>query len=309
MASRCHLGKTVRLLNKLIFIFIDGLGIGQNNPQINPMAKFYPDYLSHFLNIPDKPDKYDGLIIPTDASLGLPGLPQSATGQTTLLTGVNTATILNRHLSGFPNRVLRDHIKTYSLLKQLKEKNIKGGFLNTFRPEFFDLDERNKWRMSATTLTNLAADLPFFTIEDLRNHQAVYQDITNETLINRGYSVPHFTPEEAGQIMVNQLDNLDFILFEFFQTDRAGHKQEMNIATKELDKLNRLIGSILHHLDLKKNTLIISSDHGNIEDLSIKSHTNNAVMTKVWGTEKINFKKRITKLEDITQSVMKYFTS
>ncbi len=294
-------------MNKLIFIFIDGLGIGRHDPDINPAVSPEPVYLSYFLDFPDVPDPCLGIVIPTDASLGLPGLPQSATGQTTLLTGVNSATVFNRHLSGFPNQPLRDLIKSHSLFKKLIQINKKGRFLNTFRPEFFALDEKNKWRMSATTLTNLAAGLPFFTLEDLKQRQSVYQDITNETLIKRGYNVPRFTPEQAGQIVVKQLEALDFILFEFFLTDLAGHSQNMEYARHEIHKLDTFIASILFSMNLKNDTLMISSDHGNIEDMSVKTHTTNPVLTKVWGKGQNHFQKQVKKLEHITPAISAYF--
>jgi hypothetical protein len=37
-----------------------------------------------------------------DASLCVPGLPQSATGQAALLTGLNAPELMGRHIEGFP---------------------------------------------------------------------------------------------------------------------------------------------------------------------------------------------------------------
>ncbi len=66
---------------KLIFVFIDGFGLGNEDAGQNPLYAAAAPNLLRFLN-----SRY---IFPTDATLGVKGLPQSATGQTTIFTGVN----------------------------------------------------------------------------------------------------------------------------------------------------------------------------------------------------------------------------
>ena len=46
--------------------------------------------------------EYDGIIVPTDATLDVPGYPQSATGQTAIFTGVNAAEIKQGHINVLP---------------------------------------------------------------------------------------------------------------------------------------------------------------------------------------------------------------
>src|SRR6185503_15765345 len=91
-----------------------------------------------------------------DASLGVPGLPQSATGQTAILTGENGPAIMGHHLSGFPGPTLRRVLFERSLLKRIRERGRSATFLNAFRPEYFTMPHAQR-RLSATSLATLAS--------------------------------------------------------------------------------------------------------------------------------------------------------
>jgi len=42
----------------------------------------------------------------------------------------------------------------------------------------------------------------------------------------RGYDIPERSPVEAGEIIAREAMGLDFSLFEYFETDRAGHDRD-----------------------------------------------------------------------------------
>src|ERR1051325_10614698 len=80
----------------VLLFFIDGLGIGTrgaHNPfdglkDAAPLAVFQDE----------EPEIiFDGRLVRTDACLGIEGRPQSASGQTTILTGVNAPSLLGYH--------------------------------------------------------------------------------------------------------------------------------------------------------------------------------------------------------------------
>ena len=122
--------------NRVIFIFIDGLGIGSCDPRVNPLAAFQPRILRLYQNALG-PFPFQGQCLVTDAQLNVAGTPQSATGQTTLLTGVNAATYLGHHLPGFPNRTLKELLAKHSLFRRLKQKGMQMTFANAYTPSFF----------------------------------------------------------------------------------------------------------------------------------------------------------------------------
>ena len=82
----------------------------------------------------------------------------------------------------------------------------------------------------------------------------------------------------------------------------------MTSARLVLQSLARMIRSLIGHLDLQKTTVILTSDHGNIEDLSTKSHTLNAVPTIIWGANKERISAHITSLADITPAIVSSLT-
>jgi bisphosphoglycerate-independent phosphoglycerate mutase (AlkP superfamily) len=54
--------------------------------------------------------------------------------------------------------------------------------------------------------------------------------------------------------------------------------------------------------------MILTSDHGNIEDLSTRSHTLNPVPTIIWGAGSQRVANRISSLADITPAIISLLT-
>ncbi len=292
---------------RVVFVFVDGLGLGEKRPEWNPCLADETGLLAHFADSVPQDAPFGGRCLGLAADLGVPGIPQSATGQTALLTGENAARLLGEHRSGFPNKALRNLLKEKSLLKQLKERGYRPVFLNAFRPIFFKLDERLKWLLSTTTVATLAADLRFFTLDDVAARRAIYQDFTNRELIDKGFDLPEFTPEEAGVILAEQAAHYDFVLYEYFKTDRAGHAQDLEKAKEECRKLSRFLSAFLKKTALSATQVILTSDHGNIEDLRSKSHTRNSVMTLLWGPLTPAWEHKLHTLTDVTPTILSAF--
>jgi len=290
------------ILMKVIMIFLDGVGIGkpaQSNPLSDPDLKIFSCSVIKNNQLPE-----NGEIIATDASLGIKGLPQSATGQTTLLTGINAAKLLGRHVPGFPDRKLREIILKESIFIKLKSMGKSGTFINTFRPLFFSIPKSLRYRLSVTTVAALSAYLCFYNLDDLKNDKSIYHDFTNKELLKRGFLVPVFSPEHAADILTRQAQNFDFTLYEYFLTDKAGHKKDYSRAKTVLEQLDDFLKNIIEKSDLNNTSIIVTSDHGNIEDMSVKTHTTNPVLTMVWGKGTDLLIKRIKSLTDITPAIL-----
>jgi hypothetical protein len=289
----------------VLLFFIDGLGIGSRGPQ-NPFDQLEDaEPLAIFQGeIPNIP--WDGILVPTDACLGVEGRPQSASGQTTILTGINAPAQLGYHKQGFPNSAMLEIIRDHSIFLQLTRAGIHPiTFANTYTQKFFD--ERPRW-VSATTAAVEAAGLNFRTVPDLKAGRAVYQDFTNALLIERGEDVHPRTPEEAATVLARITGENRFTLYEYFITDKVGHAQDMQAARTVLKNLARLIRGILAGIDLSTTSVILTSDHGNIEDLSLRNHTLNAVPTLVWGANRDYIADRIKTLADITPAIVETLT-
>lgn len=275
---------------RVVLFFIDGLGLAPASVN-NPLSTSDTPCLNNLLGgrdlTIDAVGSSDTLaaLQALDATLGMPGCPQSATGQTTLFTGINASKALGRHLRGFPNESLRNILKAEGILKKIVSMGKKPTFLNGFRPEFFTLLSEGEICFSASTMLNLYADLPFYTFEDMAAGRSVYSDITNEVLHELGHQVPLVTPEDAGKILARATDNYDFVLFEYFLTDMIGHKRDREKAAKCINTIDRFLDSVTSSIDFSDTLLMITSDHGNLEDLSSGSHTTNPVPLLLMGPD------------------------
>ena len=289
----------------LLLFFIDGLGIGTRGAH-NPLdglkdAAPLNCFQDEAADLP-----FGGILARTDATLGVSGRPQSASGQTTILTGINAPAALGYHKQGFPNKELLSIIREHSIFLQLKRAGVGPiTFANTYTQRFFD--DRPRW-VSATTAAVEAAGLTFNTVTDLSAGRAVYHDFTNALLIERGEQAKLRTPEEAGAVLADVVKAHRFTLYEYFITDKIGHAQDRDAAIKVLPTLGRFIRTVLNRLDLERSPVILTSDHGNIEDLSTRNHTLNPVPAIVWGKERKRIAASIRALTDITPTIVNLLT-
>ncbi len=255
---------------RVILLFIDGLGIGSADREINPLAN-YPDLwpVQGSGSI-----RKDLLWTSLDACLGIEGLPQSATGQTALLTGLNAPVIMGKHMQGFPSKKLVEILKRESIFVQLTKQSYNTTFANAYRhPE----DIAPTSRLSVTSHAFQACGKPFRSIHQIEGGEALYHDFTNEELRKNGYDVPLFTPEQAGDILVQLAMQYDFTLYEHFMTDVVAHRGNPEEIREQIAKLSDFVRTILDLVDPLSTTVIITSDHGNVEDISVKTHTRNPV--------------------------------
>ena len=290
----------------VLLFFIDGLGIGtrgphnplDNLPNAAPLAVFQNETPETFL---------DAIVVPTDPRLGIEGRPQSASGQTTILTGVNAPAAVGYHKQGFPNKALLEIIEHRSIFRQLKDAGVAPiTFANAYTHRFFD--ERPRW-VSATTAAVEAAGLPFRTVADIQQGAAVFMDYTNRLLLERGEDVTLRSEAEAAAVLARIAGENRFTLYEYFITDKVGHAQDMPLAKTVLTSLALFIRELMTRLDLKRTTVILTSDHGNIEDLSLRNHTLHDVPTIVWGAHREAIAASIQTLADITPAIVALLTA
>ena len=290
-----------------LLIFVDGLGIGTRGPH-NPLDALREAAAPLAIFADEEPLlPHGGLLVRTDACLGVEGRPQSASGQTTILTGTNAPALLGYHKQGFPNEAMREIIREHSIFLQLRRAGIEPNtFANAYTPRFFQT--RPRW-VSATTVAVEAAGMRFRELEDLQRGEAVYQDFTNKLLIEAGFDVEPRTPEQAAELLAALVAAHRFTLYEYFITDRVGHAQDMGAALEVLTNLARFVRAVLARVDLSDTTVMLTSDHGNIEDLSIRNHTRNFVPTLVWGARRAEVGRRVRTLADITPAIIETLTA
>jgi 2,3-bisphosphoglycerate-independent phosphoglycerate mutase len=307
-------------MNRLIFFFLDGVGIGKaadSNPFYVAKTEFLPFY-DGGLSLPDGTP-----VKKIDATLGVEGIPQSASGQTSLYTGENIPKILGQHKDSYPTRAMRKIIIEKNILSRLKENGLDAVFINAypmhrdlfteehvlmhpsgefhFSPEFPPAFKR---RISATSCMMLAAKQIPFDETDILAERSIFQDYSNRWLIEKGLHVPEFTPGKAAEILFNASRRHDFILYEYFQTDLYGHRHTFDEQLQLIKNLNLLVGSLLSRLDPQTDTLLLTSDHGNLEDSTTRAHTLNPVPLITWGNQSDFLRDQINDLTDVSHSIL-----
>ncbi|MBI1803992.1 MAG: alkaline phosphatase family protein [Ignavibacteriae bacterium] len=298
----------------VLFLFVDGVGIGRNDPAINP---FFAASLQAFescmggkmMHLADMNRTSDSMsLVPLDATLGVEGLPQSGTGQTSLFTGVNAARMIGKHFGPHPYSSLKPIIREKSIFRQVRELGKSSYFANAFPRQYFQHVEVNKSRVTATTLAWLATGDTLNDPAVLRAGDALSADITNERWDRLGYpDMPVVTAQEAGRRLVSLTRKHDFVLYEYYFTDHAGHHQSMSDAIEVLRKLDEFLEGILSVFERDTMLLFITSDHGNLEDLSTKGHTRNPVPLLVVGDRHREVTERATDLTHVAPAILSLF--
>ncbi|NER79901.1 MAG: hypothetical protein F6K42_10015 [Leptolyngbya sp. SIO1D8] len=290
----------------IIFLFLDGVGLGEIDSD-NPLADSdNTPFIAHLLGNPliENTSYYqaDLLLKPIDACLGVPGLPQSATGQTTLYTGQNAAKFRGQHQTGFANGSLRQLIEATGIFKQILASGGTATLANLYSPAYFEAIAQRRLRYAVGTLLNLTAQLPFRMQFEYEQGEAIFWDITGDLAHSRGIVEAPISAQEAGRRLAHLGTQHTFTLFECFLTDFAGHAQDLKRAREVLQQVDAFIESIVNHLPTHV-TLLITSDHGNLEDLSTKCHTLNPVPLLAIGPQAQAFQ-RVSDLTGITPAIL-----
>ncbi|MFZ5443264.1 MAG: metalloenzyme [Myxococcota bacterium] len=281
---------------RVAILFTDGVGVGPREPATNPLAA--GDYLlSQFDDGSGTALPHGGARHDVDTTFGVPGRPQSATNQTAIFTTRPAPQLLGRHVLGYPTRELQALLAEHSIVRTLVTRGRTATFANAYpvdyldalglarragEPEGLQFSERlrRKLKPSASTLAMSSAQVPLRTLADARRDEGLTHDIDGSTAGRRRLDVPSRTPAEAAEIFWNLA--ADFTLFEHYLADEAGHLQDRAAAIRALETFDAFARAVLARRPPDAHVLVCS-DHGNVEDLSSRSHTLNDVAVLSFG--------------------------
>lgn len=296
-------------MQRTLLIFLDGVGIGENDSTINPFIKKQFNFLDKIFgaipHLENQEFSNNGKhLFPVDANMGVDGLPQSGTGQTSIFCGVNGPKIVGKHFGPFPYSTLKPIIEKDNIFNSFLEQGMKVSFANAFPKIFFDYINSGRKRLNVTTLMALNSDVKLFDADDMLSGRGVSADLTHRRWnLKLKYEIPIITPEVAASKLLNITAENNFTLFEYFFTDHLGHgrnKDELDILLDDLDRfLYKIISEISEDI-----TLLICSDHGNLENIGVKGHTNNPTLAITAGYGALELKKKIKDLSHIKSAIM-----
>jgi len=286
---------------RVLFIFLDGIGLGVNDPATNPFARAKMPNLNALLDgrsLLKESAPFDGeraTLLAVDPSVGVNGLPQSATGQAMLLTGKNISAELGYHYGPKPNPEVAAYLNDGTLFSRFAKAGKKTALLNAYPPRYFDGIDSGKRLYSSIPLAVTNAGLPLFRHDDLFAGRALSADFTGEgwrTMLGFPDS-PMMEPHHAGRKLASLAKEYDFSLFEYWASDYAGHKQQMETAVGLMETFDGVLGGLVEEMKDERGKragellVLATSDHGNMEDLSTRKHTSAHVPALVIGDKSV----------------------
>jgi hypothetical protein len=306
---------------RVLFLFLDGVGLGANDPTINPLAGAEMPNLRSLLG--GQPlvasaapcESQRATLLPVDACLGVPGTPQSATGQATLLTGRNVPAEIGYHYGPKPNPTVAAYLRSAngahsgSLFRTLQDAGKRSALLNAYPQSYFATIESGRRLYSAIPLAVVSAGLALKTADELNAGRALSADFTGEGWRERLKltDTPLLAPAEAGARLAELAEEYDLAFFEYWLSDYAGHGQDMAAALSLLATFDAVLGGLLAAWDDEAGIILITSDHGNLEDLSVRGHTTHPVPAVVIGAPELRrrFTAGLRDLADVTPSILR----
>ena len=283
---------------KMVFLFVDGVGIAGPAAD-NPINAEVCPTLWRLFKMHAKP---------IDACLGVDGPPQSATGQATMFTGVNCAKEMGRHCEGFPGLQLREIVQRDNLFLALRRAGRKVRFADAYLVDSAEELEQRRFK-SVTTVMALTTPEVISTASDLMADRALMQDLTRETIQDRYPDIRVIPPQRAAEHLFRIACENDFTLYEFFQTDVAGHSMDYPRACAVLRAYDAFLAALVRSAEAAGITIVITSDHGNIETIGQRGHTTNPVPFVAYGPKGRDLRERVSSLADVTPAVLSAFAT
>jgi hypothetical protein len=297
----------------VLFLFIDGIGLGPDR-STNPMA----DLGSHWSHLARHSgwtartpcvDRDHHVFRSVDATLRVDGLPQSGTGQASLFSGVNCAKRAGRHFGPFPHSSSKPVLATHNLFQRVHAATQNAtacAFANAYPPVFFERRaRRNRW--TVTTLCSRQAEVRLRSAPDVHAGHALPADLVgtawNEHL---NIAIPQQTAAAAGRTLYRIMQRYRLTLFEYYETDKAGHGRSSLSTSTILRRLDALLGGVLDNFSVTRDLLLICSDHGNLEAPHQKPHTRHPVPLVAYGCGAAAFRSATT-LTDVTPALASLF--
>lgn len=261
----------------LILLFLDGVGLGASDPARNPLAGSELGFLADLVGGPlvaaTPPRETERLVYTAiDATLGHPGLPQSATGQTALLTGVNAADVMNGHYGPWPGPTLLAELAAGTLF-HTAQAGSGAALANAYPPGYFEHARGRRLRRNAMAAAAVAAGVPQRDLAYYERGEALAVDLTGsyfESLGHRGTD-----PAASAADLLSLARGTTLTVLDVWLTDTLGHARDHDGAAALLRRLDAFVAALVD--DLGEATLVVTSDHGNLEDLGTKTHTPNPV--------------------------------
>ena len=247
-------------MNGILWLALDGVG----HPADAPPGSVWEQDLPTLRAVVDAGPALD-------ATLGVPGLPQSGTGQSCWLTGTDAVRRMGEHFGPVPGPTLQALLRERGLPGRLTAAGGRAALVNAYSPAYLAGGGRRN-RLGCFPYAFRAAGLPLNS-PDVPALGAG---------LGLAYASPwaETAPEEdvtrQGEELAGALGQYDLLVADLWLGDLLGHQGREGVPPEVLtagQAYLRRVDRLLTGAVEAGARVIVSSDHGNLEDLSVKSHT------------------------------------
>ncbi len=299
---------------RILFLFVDGIGLGDDDPSVNPFVAAQLPTLTrlsnghHWLRTTGRQDSERAVFIPTDPRLGVDGRPQSGSSQATILTGHNIPAMLGRHYGPKPNEAIRDYLSNDNFFITLKNAGKRAALLDSYPPKLLADIARGYTLPSSIQYAAIHAGQSLFTLEDLKAERALTAEWTGHAWRKhlKLMDTPLYSPQEAGQQLVKLARTYDFAFHSHWMTDYVGHRGTIDDAVALLETLDGVMEGVMNEWQDEEGLVILTSDHGNMEVIGDRRHTANDVPTVIIGRDRQAFAEDFHQLTDFVPKMRDY---
>ncbi|MBT8403559.1 MAG: alkaline phosphatase family protein [Gemmatimonadetes bacterium] len=120
-------------------------------------------------------------------------------------------------------------------------------------------------------------------------------------------AVPEVSAREAGVILAEIASAHRLTFFAHYSTDTAGHRGGMDGSVGALERVDTFLAGVLDRLPANR-TLMVVSDHGNIEDVR-GGHTRNPALGLLVGPEARERARELDGLGDIAPRALDWLSA
>ena len=250
-------------MSGLLWLALDGVG----HPADAPPGSVWDQPLEHL-----GPLVEGGRAL--DATLGLDGLPQSGTGQSCWLTGQDAAALMGEHFGPVPGPTLQRLLREAGLPLALTRAGGRARLLNRYSPAYLAPGPGGRNRLGCFPFAFHAAGLPL-------SDEAIPLLGASLGLDSSAPWLPQPGQDEAklarhGESLALALRDFDLLVADLWLGDWLGHQgadptppEVLAAGRAYLRRVDALLAGAL----AAGARVILSSDHGNLEDLWTRQHT------------------------------------
>ena len=176
---------------------------------------------------------------------------------------------MNGHYGPWPGPTLKRALDKGTLFSEALAAGRTVALANAFPPGYFQALQSGQQRVNVPVYAARKVGVRLRTPADYLAGNATSADMDG------GYLGKPRPLREAGAELAKLAQGYGLTFFDFWLSDTAGHRWPLAEAVQLVGKLDGFLSGVVSTLG--DATLFITSDHGNLEDKSTRSHTRNPV--------------------------------